>query len=187
MISYSFCWTSSSYFWSVSCIALKFCCIFMACCILMTNRSHHHSYGLKIEADPKWFRPDQIANQKEWMFLESSTKSWSDSDSEIEIQEKKICNCYLINSKTARLVRQQEEEFIIRGNTTTLCISEETWHIYLSNFARFIDPDWWRASAKSHFALKSNLGNRALFEAFYSARRPSRTLRIPWPYCRNSN
>ena len=30
-----------------------------------------------------------------------------------------------------RLVRQQEEEFIIRGHTTTLCISEETWHIYL--------------------------------------------------------
>ena len=40
IISYSFCWTSSSYFDLSIILHLKFCCIFMACCILMTTIDH---------------------------------------------------------------------------------------------------------------------------------------------------
>ena len=39
-MSYSFCWTCSSYFDLSIILHLKFCCIFMACCILMTTIDH---------------------------------------------------------------------------------------------------------------------------------------------------
>ena len=86
-----------------------------------------------IEAYPKWFRPDQIA----WRNESYSRNQVRKTD--------QILNVTATTHKFQQrqvLYWQQEEEFIIRGHTTTLCISEETWHIYLSNFARFIDFDW---------------------------------------------
>ena len=71
-------------FWSVNYIAFKVLLYLYGMLYPNDdNRSHHHSYSLKIEAYPKWFRPDQIAWWNE-SFQEPSTKNWSDSE----------CNCH---------------------------------------------------------------------------------------------
>ena len=133
IISYSFCWTSSSYFDLSIILHLKFCCIFMACCILMTTIDHTITVTVS--------RSKLIRSGSD---LTKSHDGMNHSRNQVRKTDQ-ILNVTATTHKfqtTARLVRQQEEEFIIRGHTTTLCISEETWHIYLSNFARFIDPDW---------------------------------------------
>jgi len=71
-------------FWSIRYMTLKFCCIFMLCCIT-TLRSHHHSCSLKIQVNLNTSVRFNLCCQS----MESKI-GWSDSDLRI----RKKCNCH---------------------------------------------------------------------------------------------
>ena len=122
IISYSFCWTSSSYFDLSIILHLKFCCIFMACCILMTTIDHAITVT--------------VSRSKLIRSGSDLTKS-HDGMNHFRNQVRKTDQILNVTATTHKFQQRHKsctatrEEFIIRGHTTTLCISEETWHIYL--------------------------------------------------------
>ena len=106
IISYSFCWTSSSYFDLSIILHLKFCCIFMACCILMTKIDH----TITVTAS----RSKLIRSGSD---LTKSHDGMNHSRNQVRKTDQ-ILNVTATThkfQKRHKLVRQQEEEFIIRG------------------------------------------------------------------------
>ena len=128
-------------FWSVTCIAFKFCCILLHA-VLTTNKDHTPSQFQTTD----WFRskavPNHLKSRQDALFL----RAFQEPNTYYLIRiwyrsRKKLTYPELRSTKTSTVEAKRNVSYSSPWFITTLCISDETRRIYWSNFARFIDPD----------------------------------------------